>query len=174
MGFFILWTGFFAFNGVSEGGIVGDSSVDNVSRAVVNTSLSAAGGLLTSLMIRKLGFGHRELLLFGVKKVRIPTFLGSEWDICGSFNGSLTGMVSICAGAFGVEPWAAFVIGCIAGAIYCLLSNVLLFLHIDDPLDATIVHLCGGAWGTIAVALFLHPDRVDFFAKRWYTLCLGW
>ena len=117
LGFFILWFGFFAFNAVSEGGIVGDGfNVENVERAVVNTSLSAVASIISSLFILKIGISRVERVMFG-RELRYITLFGQPWSIIGAMNGGLTGMVAICGGAFGYEPWAGFVIGLIAGML---------------------------------------------------------
>jgi ammonium transporter, Amt family len=115
LGYFMLWFGFFAFNAASEGGIAGDGyDPDNVGRAVVNTALSAAGGTFSALIILKLGFIRMNYKIMG-KTVKGWTPFGGYWSMCGAINGGITGMVSICAGCFAVEPWAGYVIGTVAG-----------------------------------------------------------
>lgn len=69
-------------------------------------------------------------------------------------NGTIAGMVAICAGANTVYPWAAWVIGFVGGLVYKFWSTVLSKAGIDDPIDAAAVHLGAGAWGVIAVTLF--------------------
>ena len=114
LGFFILWFGFFAFNGGSEGGIVGKKfDPVSVARAVVNTSISGSSAFILSLVLLKIGLRKEEVKLFG-KEFHIFNVFGGYWSISASVNGGLTGMVAICAGCNVVEPWAAFVIGIIA------------------------------------------------------------
>lgn len=60
-----------------------------------------------------------------------------------------------------VEPWAAFVIGVIAGWVYLAASFLLVRLKIDDAVDAIPVHFGGGMWGVLSVGLFTAPGRLD-------------
>lgn len=76
-------------------------------------------------------------------------------------NGCLTGLVSITAGCATVEPWAAVIIGIIAGWMYIAGSKALLYFRIDDAVDAVPVHCVGGAWGMIATGLFSNEKRMD-------------
>ena len=72
-------------------------------------------------------------------------------------NGILSGLVAITAGCDIVSPANALIIGLVAGGTYPLCSHIIgPVLHIDDVVDAVAVHLCGGAWGVIAVGLFHH------------------
>ena len=159
LGYFLLFFGFFAFNAGSENGIAGDIfHPDRIGRAAVVTALGASGGFITSLLIYKFGFGRTTYKLF-TKELKFATIFGGYWCITGAVNGGLGGMVAICAGCFGYEPWAGFVVGCIAGATYCLGAHFWLLLHIDDPVNAGPLHLGCGWWGTLACGLFLHGDR---------------
>jgi Amt family ammonium transporter len=76
-------------------------------------------------------------------------------------NGVLTGLVAITAGCATVETWAAVVIGIFAGLFYLLGSKLLIYLRIDDAVDAIPVHMIGGAWGVIATGLFTSPERLE-------------
>jgi len=78
-----------------------------------------------------------------------------------ALNGCLSGLVSITCGCALVEPWAALVIGIIAGLIYCLASDLLVRFKIDDAVDAIPVHMCNGVWGCLAVGLLANPTRVQ-------------
>jgi len=155
LGTLILMFGFFAFNGGSQ--LTMDSKEDAVamSKAVVNTVLAASGGGLASLSINRVLEGH--------------------WQLIFTCNGMLAGMVSICAAAASVWPWAAFVIGVIGGASYYTWSCLLKKLNIDDAIDAAPVHLGAGIWGCIAVPLFQHTSDSIFYdnsAVAWRIL--GW
>lgn len=110
-----MWFGFFAFNGVSEGGVIG-AGYDpfRVARAVINTGLSGAGGVLSALIVLKFGIGRPEIAVFG-KEMKVFTLFGGFWSVGGAINGGLSGMVAICASANAVETWAAVVIGVVAG-----------------------------------------------------------
>ena len=160
LGYFLLFFGFFAFNGGSETGIAGEAFIpDRVGRAVIATALSCAGAFISTLMWYRIGFAMVDRKIFG-KKIKLPTVLGGFWSISGAVNGGLGGMVAICASCFGVEPWAAFVIGNIAGVTYVMWSNFILLLRVDDPVNATAVHLACGWWGTLAAGLFINADRI--------------
>ena len=115
LGFFLLWFGFFAFNASSGGGIAGeDYSVGVAGRAVINTALASGSGIMSTLIIGKLGFSRPEIHFFG-KEMKVVTIFGGYWSVNGAVNGGLTAMVAICAGCDTIEPWAAVVIGLISG-----------------------------------------------------------
>jgi Amt family ammonium transporter len=84
--------------------------------------------------------------------------------VCG---GILAGLVSITAGCGNVHPRAAFPIGFVGGILYCLASDLLQKLHIDDPVEAFAVHGAGGIWGVLAVSLFdmnmFDGEQTDLF-----------
>lgn len=161
LGFMILWFGFFAFNGGAEGGIVGDGFDANVvGRAVTNTAISCGAALLSTMIILKVSLVKQEVHVFG-RELMLWNALGGFWSLGGAINGGLAGCVAICASANVVEPWAAMVIGSVSGAVYAASSKSLLLLHIDDPLNASPVHLGSGIWGTLAFALFCPPDRTS-------------
>jgi ammonia channel protein AmtB len=75
-------------------------------------------------------------------------------------NGCLGGLVAITAGCGTVEPWAAFIIGLVAGWLYLLSSAALIRIRLDDAVDAIPVHLICGCWGVFAVGLLSAPSRV--------------
>jgi Amt family ammonium transporter len=83
------------------------------------------------------------------------------FDISDALNGCLSGLVSITAGCALIEPWAAVVIGGIAGAIYLIFSSFLVRIKIDDAVDAIPVHFANGMWGVIAVGLFAVPEHLQ-------------
>jgi len=138
LGTIILWFGFFAFNGGSSYTIAGAAQYYATGRAVVVTTLGGAfGGFLTMF------WGH---LVTGAWKV--------DWTI----NGVLGGMVATCSGANALQPWAGIIVG-LLGAAACQ-GQVLLFEHvlfIDDPLNASAVHLAAGAVGMIFVSFMADP-----------------
>lgn len=84
-------------------------------------------------------------------------------------------MVAICAGCNTVHPYAAFIIGLIAGGTYIMWSTMMLKMGIDDPIDAVAVHFGGGIWGVFSVVLFNHDSGVfyDKFSQHSWTL-FGW
>lgn len=132
LGTFILWMGWFGFNGAS-GGIAGGSSAV-VGITLVNTTIAASiGGLATVFMC----------------KMMTGKYLVGE--MC---NGILAGLVAITAPCSNVTDWAAFVIGLIAAFVYIGSSKLLLKLKIDDAIGAFPVHGACGVWGILATGLF--------------------
>merc|ERR1719510_1233023 len=84
------------------------------------------------------------------------------WDLLGSLNGVLAGLVGITAGCAVVEPYSAFFIGVISAGVLLTASWGLKFLKIDDPLDAFPVHGACGIWGVLAAGLFATEENVAF------------
>ncbi len=76
-------------------------------------------------------------------------------------NGALSGLVAITANCSVVEPWAAVVIGLIAGWVYVFGSKLLIKLKIDDAVDAIPVHFFNGIWGCLATGVFASPRHVE-------------
>lgn len=131
LGVFILWFGWFGFNGGST--LAADGSVPKI---IVNTVLAGCSGGLTALLISG---------LFNQGIIRVEHAL----------NGILAGLVSITAGCAFVEPNSAIIIGIIGAMIvYAAEVTILEVFKLDDPVGAVAVHGFGGVWGTLAVALF--------------------
>jgi Amt family ammonium transporter len=137
LGTFILWMGWFGFNGGSQlaMGTVGD--VADVSRIFSNTNAAAAGGALAALFLTQLMF----------KKVDLTMVL----------NGALAGLVSITAEPLTPGLGQATLIGAVGGVIVVFAVPMLDRLKIDDVVGAIPVHLIAGIWGTMAV-LFTNTD----------------
>ncbi|MEO8395581.1 MAG: ammonium transporter, partial [Chloroflexota bacterium] len=110
-----------------------------VGLVVLNTTLGAAGGTLAASF-----FGY-----FRSKN--------KKWDLSIALNGSLAGLVAITAGCAFVAPWAAVVIGVVAGIVVLLSIDLIEKLHLDDPVSAFSVHAACGIWGTLAIGLFGQP-----------------
>jgi len=161
LGFMILWFGFHAFNAGSVLGITGGANAARAARALINTTLSSASASLAVLFITKFSFTKEQVTVFRLTFTIVHPF-GSHWCLTAMLNGSLAGMVAICAGANVVEPWAAVVIGLVAGFVYSGTSRLLEMAHIDDPLGACPVHLFCGFWGLLSAPLFLYPGRNAF------------
>eukprot|EP01026_Neomeris_dumetosa_P048177 TRINITY_DN415_c0_g1_i5.p1 TRINITY_DN415_c0_g1~~TRINITY_DN415_c0_g1_i5.p1 ORF type:complete len:472 (-),score=83.06 TRINITY_DN415_c0_g1_i5:329-1744(-) len=139
LGVFILWFGWFGFNPGSTLGLSGVALT--ASRCAVTTTLCAASATITTLVILMV------LNYFSTGHI--------VWDLIGTANGTLGGLVGITASCSVVQPWAAVVIGIISGFVYVGASNFILrVLKIDDPLDACAVHGFCGLWGLIAAAAF--------------------
>ena len=146
LGTFILWFGWYGFNAGSALQISSKANAALASRAAVSTTLGAASGTIVALVLSSF-----------VAERRTGETL---FDITDALNGCLSGLVSITAGCALIEPWAAVVIGGIAGAIYLTFSSFLVRIKIDDAVDAIPVHLFNGLWGCIATGLLAEPNRV--------------
>lgn len=157
LGTFILWVGWYGFNPGSTLGISSTSYGDIAALCAVTTTLAAAAGSVSALFT--------DMVLTRKKTGE------TMYDITMCMNGALSGLVGITAGCSVCEPWAAFVIGIIAGWIYIFWSSLLVKLKIDDAVDAIPVHFGNGMWGCIAVGLFASPGLVD---QAYGTPNYGW
>ncbi|PTX58093.1 ammonium transporter [Litoreibacter ponti] len=137
LGTFILWMGWFGFNGGSQlaMGSVGD--VADISRIFSNTNAAAAGGAVTALILTQLLYKKPDLTMI--------------------LNGALAGLVSITAEPLTPSLGAATLIGAVGGVIVVFAVPFLDKLKIDDVVGAIPVHLFAGIWGTIAV-VFTNGD----------------
>ena len=133
LGTFILWLGWFGFNGGSQLAMGTVSDVADVSRIFANTNAAAAGGAIAALILTQVFY----------KKVDLTMVL----------NGALAGLVSITAEPLTPSLGAATLIGGIGGVIVVFAVPMLDKLKIDDVVGAIPVHLIAGIWGTLAVAL---------------------
>lgn len=133
LGIFILWMGWFGFNGGSELKISDVASANNVAQVMVNTNLAAAGGLLAAMLTARLLFGKTDLTMV--------------------LNGALAGLVSITADPLSPSAWNAVLIGGVGGVIVVLSVLGLDRLKIDDPAGAISAHGSAGIWGVLAVPL---------------------
>jgi len=145
LGTFCLWFGWYGFNPGSVFTISTTDMGDVASLVTVNTTLGACAGAL-SAMFTSTFFSER----------RTGTV---SYDLGYTMNGCLTGLVAITAGCATVEPWAAVVIGIVAGWLYLIGSKLLVWMRIDDAVDAIPVHMVGGAWGVISTGLFTSNGR---------------
>ncbi len=134
LGTFILWMGWFGFNGGSVLAMASKESADAVAMVFLNTNAAAAGGVIASLLLAKAWFGKADLTM--------------------ALNGALAGLVAITAGPDTPTALVATLIGAVGGLIV-VLSIVLLDreLKIDDPVGAISVHGVVGLWGLLAVPL---------------------
>lgn len=130
IGVFMLWLGWFGFNGGSV--LSGDPGP--VSYVLVTTTLAAAAGIVAAMLVSWL-----------VQK---------KPDLSMVLNGCLAGLVGITAGADVVSIKASIIIGAIAGAVVVLAVLAFDRMRLDDPVGALSVHLVCGVWGTLAVGLF--------------------
>jgi len=130
IGVFLLWFGWYGFNG----GSVLSADPESVSLVFVTTTLAAAAGVIGAMMTS-----------WGISK---------KPDLSMILNGSLAGLVGITAGADIISPMNSVIVGFIAGIIVVLSVIQLDKLKIDDPVGAISVHLVCGIWGTLAVGIF--------------------
>ena len=131
IGVFLLWFGWFGFNG----GSVLNADPGLVSLVLVTTSMAAAAG--------------------GLAAALISTFHGSKPDLSMALNGILAGLVGITAGADQMNGLDAIIIGAVSGVlVYFAVIFIDSAMKIDDPVGAISVHLVCGIWGTLAVGIF--------------------
>lgn len=148
LGTLLLWYCWFGFNAGSSHGVVSNSTQDNsvlVGRAGINTTIATCAGGIAVLIIHYIVSKSN-----GNHEGRYNTGL-----VC---NGLLGGAVGITAACGTVYPYAAFIIGFMAGCIYYFYQWAIEKLHIDDPLHAGPIHLGTGSWGVVAVGIF-HKDQ---------------
>ena len=133
LGIFILWLGWFGFNGGSQLALGSAADAVAMSQVLVNTNLAAAGGVIAALMVSRPLLG------------RVDLFAG--------LNGAIAGLVSITAGPDIVDPYWAIIIGAIGGVICTSAIKLLEVVKLDDVVGAIPAHLCAGIWGTLAVCI---------------------
>ncbi len=133
LGTFILWLGWFGFNGGSQLVVSNISDANAVAAVFVNTNMAAAGGLVFALITARLIFGKADLTM--------------------ALNGALAGLVAITAEPLAPTPLAASLIGGVGGIIVVFSIIALDKLRIDDPVGAISVHGVVGMWGLLAVPI---------------------
>ncbi|CAB4661288.1 unannotated protein [freshwater metagenome] len=125
----LLWFGWFGFN---AGSALAANAIAGL--AFMNTQVATAGALLGWIIVEKIRDGH-------------PTSLGAA-------SGAVAGLVAITPACAFVAPWAAVVIGLIAGALCAMAVGLKWKFGFDDSLDVVGVHLVGGLWGCISIGIF--------------------
>ncbi|WP_447927339.1 ammonium transporter [Vreelandella sp. EE27] len=133
LGTFILWMGWFGFNGGSELKLSDVASANNVAQVFVNTNAAAAAGVLAALVLAKLWFRKADLTM--------------------ALNGALAGLVAITADPLSPTALGAATIGAVGGLIVVAAIVTLDKLKLDDPVGAISVHGVVGIWGLLAVPL---------------------
>jgi len=133
LGTFLLWFGWFGFNGGSELVMSNVAEANAVAMIFVNTNAAAAGGCIAALITARLLFGKADLTMV--------------------LNGALAGLVSITAEPLTPTPLLATIIGGIGGIIVVLSIVTLDKFKLDDPVGAISVHGTAGIWGLLAVCL---------------------
>jgi Amt family ammonium transporter len=125
----LLWFGWFGFNAGSSLAANGIAGL-----ALINTQVATGGAILGWLLVERIRNGH-------------PTSLGAA-------SGAVAGLVAITPACAFVDPWAAVVIGFVAGILCSLAVGLKYVFNIDDSLDVVGVHLVGGIWGSLSVGIF--------------------
>ena len=157
LGVWILWLGWFGFNGGSELVVSNESAAIAVSQVFLNTNIAAAGGVLASLMISQLVKG--------------------KMDITMAMNGAIAGLVAITAAPSAPSAGAALLIGAVGGIIVYFSITGLDKRGIDDPVGAISAHGVVGIWGVMAVcftggSLFAQAAGVLAIAGFTYVMSL--
>jgi len=178
LGVMILWIGWYGLNCSRSMSL--SNSAGLIGKIVINTTLAAATGALTVILINpqqqyflKLGsqvFKSIPCLncLSGLvsqhNEINLKTKL---WDRSSSLNGVLAGLVSISAGCAFVDPWMSFLIGIISAVVYMGNSYLLKFFKIDDPLNIFAIHGACGVWGIVATGFFATKENVEYAGVKW-------
>ena len=134
LGAFLLWIGWFGFNGGSVGSITTKEGADAVALTIMNTNTAGLAGAIIA------GF---------IMYIRYRKF-----DITMILNGALGGLVAITAGPDLYDIYQPIIIGVIGGTLVVLAVPIFDKIKIDDPVGALSVHLVNGIWGTLAVGIF--------------------
>ena len=137
IGVFILWLGWFGFNGGSQLAMGTADDAIAVSKIFINTNLAACGGVMAAALVTRLMIG--------------------KTDVIQMLNGAIGGLVAITAEPLMPSPLAAILIGGIGGIIVVFGTKLLFSLKIDDVVGAVPAHLFAGVWGTLAVPI-TNPD----------------
>ena len=156
LGAFILWFGWYGFNGAAA------TSTSELATIFLNTTIAPAVATVTTMIYTWIKNGKPDV------------------SMC--INACLAGLVGITAGCDALDAIGASAVGIVSGILVVVVVEVLdLKLHIDDPVGAVGVHMANGIWGTIAVGLLANPNApagLDglFYTGKWHQLgvqCLG-
>ena len=133
LGVFILWMGWFGFNGGSQLALGTLDDSISVSKIFINTNLAACGGVMANAAFTRLVYGRT--------------------DVIHMLNGAIAGLVAITAEPLTPSPFAAILIGGVGGLIAVFGTQLLYKFKIDDVVGAIPAHLFAGIWGTLAVPI---------------------
>ena len=133
LGVFVLWFGWFGFNGGSQLALGTFADATAISKIFINTNLAACAGVMVNAFITRI--------------------IGGKTDVVMMLNGALGGLVAITAEPLAPSPFAAICIGGIGGAVVVIGTNLLEKFKVDDVVGAIPVHLFAGIWGTLAVPI---------------------
>ena len=133
LGVFILWMGWFGFNGGSQLALGTLDDSISVSKIFINTNLAACGGVMANAVFTRLVYGRT--------------------DVIHMLNGAIAGLVAITAEPLTPSPFAAILIGGVGGLVAVFGTQLLYKFKIDDVVGAIPAHLFAGIWGTLAVPI---------------------
>ena len=150
LGVFILWLGWFGFNGGSQLALGGAVDAVAMSNVLVNTNLAAAAGVMAAISISRPLLGRVDLLA--------------------GLNGAIAGLVAITAGPDIVDHYWAVFIGAVGGVICTVGMRLMESMKLDDVVGAVPAHLFAGVWGTFAVCI---DSGGDFGAQLIGVLAVG-
>ena len=158
LGVFILWLGWFGFNGGSQLALAGALDAVAMSNVLVNTNLAAAAGVMAAFFVARPLLGRIDLLAV--------------------LNGAIAGLVSITAAPDLVDHHWAIVIGAVGGVVCTAGMKLLEIIKIDDVVGAVPAHLFAGIWGTLAVCIAGGGDFVSqvigIFAVGAFVFTVSW
>ena len=144
LGVFILWLGWYGFNGAAA------TSASELASIFLTTTIAPAVATVTTMIF--------------------TWFKNGKPDVSMCLNASLAGLVGITAGCDAMDAIGASVVGIVSGILVVVVVEVLdLKLHVDDPVGAVGVHMANGIWGTIAVGLLANPDAPAGLGGLFYT-----
>ncbi len=135
LGTMVLWFGWYGFN---PGSTLGVGNPGLIGLVTLNTTLGAGAGSMATLFFVYARTG--------------------KWDLSATLNGSLAGLVAVTAPCAFIEPWAAVIIGLVAGVLVILAADAVEKAKIDDAVGAFAVHGACGIWGTLSIGLFALPS----------------
>ena len=141
LGVFILWLGWFGFNGGSQLALGSAADAVGMSIVIANTNLGAAAGVIAALILAKPILGRMDLMVV--------------------LNGAIGGLVSITAGPDFAAHWWAVIIGGVGGGIVVGGVKLMEAMKLDDVVGAIPAHLFAGIWGTLAVCLTGDVNFID-------------
>ncbi len=150
LGTFVLWFGWFGFNGGSQLALGSAADATAMSIVYVNTNLAAAAGVVAAMILSQI--------------------LYKKMDLTFALNGAIAGLVAITAGPDLQNHFLAIVVGGIGGLLVVIAVPLLDKLKIDDVVGAISAHLVSGIWGTLAVGIF---GSGSFLTQLWGVLLIG-
>ena len=158
LGVFILWLGWFGFNGGSQLALAGAVDAITMSNVLVNTNLAAAAGVMAAMSVSRPLLGRVDLLA--------------------GLNGAIAGLVAITAGPDIVDHYWAIIIGAVGGVLCTAGMKLMETMKLDDVVGAVPAHLFAGIWGTLAVCIAaggnIGTQLIGVLAVGVFVFVLSW